>query len=86
LNDNDLPDKPSGLAASGQRRPDADGQQLASNDALLVLPASGEAITVPPAVALIAKAWEVLPPHVREAIVTLVDAGKQCPISLGGLQ
>ena len=63
------------MAASGQRRPDAAGQQLASSDALLVLPSLGKAIPVPPAVAGLAEAWPSLPPHIREAILTLVDAG-----------
>ena len=75
LNDNELPKWPNGLAASGQRRPDAAGQRLASDDAILVLPSSGNAIALTPAVVRIAEAWPSLPPHICEAILTLVDAG-----------
>jgi len=87
------------VAASGQRRPDAAGQRWASDDALLVLPSLGKAISlyyiagrrkflsllvlpslgkaisVPPAVARIAEAWPTLPPHIQEAVLTLVEAG-----------
>lgn len=62
------------MVASGQRRPDAAGQQLASDDAFLVLPSSGKAVSVSPAVVRIAEAWDELPPHVREAITLLVDS------------
>ncbi|HEY4308775.1 MAG TPA: hypothetical protein VGN12_04915 [Pirellulales bacterium] len=30
---------------------------------------------LPPVVARIAESWAALPPHIREAVVTLVDAG-----------
>jgi hypothetical protein len=63
------------VVASGQRRTDAAGQQLASNDALLVLPSLGSVVPLPPAVARIAEVWPELSPHIREAILTLVDAG-----------
>ena len=45
------------MAAYGQRRPDAAGQHLASNDALLALPSSGKAIPVARAVTRIGEAW-----------------------------
>lgn len=65
---------PTGLAASGQRRPHAAGQSVATNDATLALPSSGNAASVSPALARIAEAWDELPPHVREAITLLVDS------------
>jgi hypothetical protein len=72
---NELQEEPAGLAASGQRRLDAAWQQLASDDALLVLPFAGRVIPFAPDVARLAEAWPNLPPHIREAILTLVDAG-----------
>jgi hypothetical protein len=31
---------------------------------------------LPPAISRIAESWPALPPHIREAILTLVDAGR----------
>jgi hypothetical protein len=77
LIDNELPDETSGVAASGQRRSDAAGQQLVSNDAPLVLPALGSAVPLSCDVVRIAEAWPSNPPHIREANLTLVDVAIQ---------
>ena len=53
---------PTGLAASGQRSPDAAGQAVAMN------------VADSPALAQLLEAWPSLPPHIRETILTLVDA------------
>jgi len=62
LNDNELLNRPTGLAASGQRSPDAASQPVAAN------------VANSPALAQLVEAWPNLPPHIREAILTLVDA------------
>ncbi len=42
-----------------------------------------ESVPHPPAVAWIADAWPGLPPHIREAVLTLVDAGLMSTVSNG---
>jgi hypothetical protein len=71
-----LPEQPSDLAASGQRRPDAAGPSMASSDAVAAASLHCNNEPLSPAVAQIASAWGGLPPHIREAILTLVDAGR----------
>ena len=75
LKDKELPEGPKGLAASGQRAPDAAGHCLASNDAAS---AFAREVTLPPAITRIVVAWPNLPPHIRDAIGTLVEASGQC--------
>jgi hypothetical protein len=55
------------MAASGQRRQSLESRSAALNDADLQCASSL-------GVAHIARAWAYLPPHIREAIQTLVDA------------
>jgi hypothetical protein len=76
LKDNELPEQRSGLAASGQRRPDAACPSMASFDAVVAASLHCNNEPLSPAVAQIAAAWPGLPPHIRDAILTLVDAGK----------
>ena len=71
-----MPDEPPDVAASGQRRPGTAGPSMASDDAVPAVPSHSEGASRPAAVARIAEAWPGLPAHIREAILTLVDAGK----------
>ena len=76
LIDNGLADQASGLAASGQCRPGNARQSMASDVAILVDNFHSESVPLPPAVTRVAEAWLRLAPHIREAILTLVDAGQ----------
>lgn len=62
------------MAAPGQRRQNLESPSLASDDAHRQLTSQSQSVCLPPAVARIADAWLILPPHIREAIQTLVDA------------
>lgn len=62
LHRNELSEGPTALAASGQRSSDAAGQHVAANVA------NSSALTQ------LVEVWPNLPPHIREAILTLVDA------------
>jgi hypothetical protein len=66
LNDNQLPDEPSGLAACGQRQSCPVCHSLATADT-----------EIASAFQFVAAAWPDLPPHIREAILALVNAA--CP-------
>jgi hypothetical protein len=69
-----LPDQVSGMAASGQRRQGSASPSMASNDAVETVPSNIQLGSLPPAIFRIAEAWADLPPHIREAIQTLIDA------------
>ena len=77
LNDNELPEGPTALVASGQRLPGIAGQSVAADDVTSTAPSFG--LDGPPtsAIARITKVWPSLPPHIREAIMTLVDVAMQ---------
>jgi hypothetical protein len=69
LKDKELPEQPSGMAASGQRRPDTAGPSMAPFGAIS---AGQKDLSTGPAIALIAEMWPQLPCHIRTAILTLV--------------
>jgi hypothetical protein len=48
---------------------------MASDVAASAAPSNAQSVLLPPVLARIAEVWTVLPPHIREAILTLVDAG-----------
>src|SRR3989304_4061778 len=77
LKDKEVPEQPSGMAASGQRRPDAAGESLATNDAVSSAWAHTEGDTLPSAVARIAEAWPSIRSHRQDATLTLVDIAIQ---------
>jgi hypothetical protein len=54
----------------------APAQHLAVNDGHSAASLGTPAESMPAAVAHIAQAWPDLPPHIRETILTLVDAGR----------
>ena len=62
LNCNGLLDEPNGLAASGQRSPDAASRSVTTID------------VASSTLRRLIEAWPFLPPHIREAILTLIDA------------
>jgi len=75
LKDNELSDDASGLAASGQRRLGSASPSVALDVAVSAALHTSESGSLPAAVARVAEAWPSLSPHIREAILTLVDAG-----------
>jgi hypothetical protein len=74
LNDNELLNGSTDMAASGQRRPDAAGRPLS-------LTGTNQSTPLPPAVARIADAWPHLPPHIQDAMGTLIDASGYCQVA-----
>ncbi len=62
-------------AAPGQRIHFPECSSLASKGSCLQECSQDQSVYLPPAVARVADAWPLLPPHIREAIQTLVDAG-----------
>lgn len=48
---------------------------MASDVVAVAAPSNPQSVSLPPDVAWIADAWAALSPHIREAILTLVDAG-----------
>lgn len=74
LKGKELQDSPPALAAPGQRCQSRESPSPASDDADSQPTSQSQSVPLPPAVARIADAWPSLPPHIREAIRTLVDA------------
>jgi hypothetical protein len=52
---------------------------MASDVAVQAAPSHPQGVLLPPALARIAEAWPGLPPHIREAILTLIDATARVP-------
>jgi hypothetical protein len=74
LKDNELLDQASGMAASGQRLQGSASPSMAWDGIASAASSNPPSVPIPPDVVRIADAWAVLPPHIREAILTLVDA------------
>ncbi len=75
LSDKELSDEASGVAASGQRRSGSTSPSMPSDVAVPAAPRQSKGVPLPPALSRIVESWPRLPPHVREAIQMLVDAG-----------
>jgi len=63
---NDFGNRPIPLGASGECRPSSDCQCSSCADMCLDAPSAS--------IQYVAEAWSSLPPHIREAIMTLIDA------------
>jgi hypothetical protein len=73
LDDSELPEQPSGMAASGQRRQGGAGLSLAADDALITRslePIEGSPLSD---LARVVEVWPCLAQDVRAAILTLAD-------------
>jgi len=70
-----LPDQASGMAASGQRRQGPASPSMALVVVAQATPSNPASVLAPPELVRIADAWPALLPHIREAILTLADAG-----------
>lgn len=79
LKDNGLQESPRAMAAPGQRRQSPERPSPAFDDADPQSTSENQSVCLPAAVAWIADAWSSLPPHIREAMLTFIDASAHYP-------
>ncbi len=81
--DNELGKSLPVTAARGQRCQSLESLLTASNVVDSQFTSQSQSVCLPPAVAKIVDAWPFLPPHIREAIQTLADAGLPADCDMG---